>query len=378
MKGYTTDVTDYDVDNTYNPEKTQITVSMVWDDDNDYDGIRPDAVAVRLLADGEFYEGNVVALNKGNNWFATFKNLDVLKDGKEIEYTVVVNNVDRLTGVDGKGTYATVTTGNATKGFTITNVHTPGLMRVDVKKVWEDSKDKDKLRPGSVTVKLLKNGKETGDTIELSESNDWEGSFTELEEKSLFGLITNNYTVEEVLTDVITGEDSKTTYAVSVSGDAENGFTIINSHTPVVEPEPVPPEPVPPGPPPGPDGKQYTITYKLNGGSYEGDTADIVEKYLEGTVISIHAKPEREGYKFLYWKGSEYQPGEKYMVHEDHVFTAQWEKNGTPDKPDKPDKPTNSPNNGDAEQPVVYSALFGMSLLLLILLLAVRRRERKG
>lgn len=66
------------------------------------------------------------------------------------------------------------------------------------------------------------------------------------------------------------------------------------------------------------------------------------------------------------------------MVHEDHVFTAQWEKNGTPDKPDKPDKPTNSPNNGDAEQPVVYSALFGMSLLLLILLLAVRRRERKG
>ena len=378
VKGYTTDVTDYDVDNTYNPEKTQITVSMVWDDDNDYDGIRPDAVAVRLLADGEFYEGNVVALNKGNNWFATFKNLDVLKDGKEIEYTVVVNNVDRLTGVDGKGTYATVTTGNATKGFTITNVHTPGLMRVDVKKVWEDSKDKDKLRPGSVTVKLLKNGKETGDTIELSESNDWEGSFTELEEKSLFGLITNNYTVEEVLTDVITGEDSKTTYAVSVSGDAENGFTIINSHTPVVEPEPVPPEPVPPGPPPGPDGKQYTITYKLNGGSYEGDTADIVEKYLEGTVISIHAKPEREGYKFLYWKGSEYQPGEKYMVHEDHVFTAQWEKNGTPDKPDKPDKPTNSPNNGDAEQPVVYSALFGMSLLLLILLLAVRRRERKG
>lgn len=31
-----------------------------------------------------------------------------------------------------------------------------------------------------------------------------------------------------------------------------------------------------------------------------------------GEVITIRDKPTREGYTFLYWKGSEYYPGDSY------------------------------------------------------------------
>ena len=43
-----------------------------------------------------------------------------------------------------------------------------------------------------------------------------------------------------------------------------------------------------------------------------------------GDVISILEAPERDGYTFRYWKGSRYQPGDKYTVCGDHTFTAVW------------------------------------------------------
>ena len=56
------------------------------------------------------------------------------------------------------------------------------------------------------------------------------------------------------------------------------------------------------------------------------------------TGFTIIDAPEREGYTFLCWKGSEYQPKDRYMVAEDHVFTAEWKKNGS-GKPDDQEDP---------------------------------------
>lgn len=72
--------------------------------------------------------------------------------------------------------------------------------------------------------------------------------------------------------------------------------------------------------------EKVKITYKLNGGQYGGSTADIIETYDKNEWFKIHAAPEREGYEFLYWKGSEYQPGDDYQATEDHTFTAMWKK----------------------------------------------------
>ena len=72
--------------------------------------------------------------------------------------------------------------------------------------------------------------------------------------------------------------------------------------------------------------KEYVLTFNLNGGSYKGSKAEVKIKAHAGDTIKILAAPKRAGYKFKYWKGSKYYPGNKYKVTENHTFTAQWKK----------------------------------------------------
>ena len=128
-------------------------------------------------------------------------------------------------------------------------------------------------------------------------------------------------------------------------------------------------------PEPDPDGKQYTITYDLNGGSYDGSTADISEKHNEGEVISIHAAPVRKGYTFSYWKGSAYHPGDSYTVKEDHTFVAQWKKNsGQADT----DKPENGTRTGDETHLGLWIAMLLISLIVLISIAVQCAGKRQG
>jgi len=75
-----------------------------------------------------------------------------------------------------------------------------------------------------------------------------------------------------------------------------------------------------------------------------GSAAKEYEADLE-TEFDIIDAPRREGYSFVCWKGSEYQPGDKYTVAEDHVFTAEWKKDD-PGKPDGKDDPGIDDNDG--------------------------------
>ena len=83
--------------------------------------------------------------------------------------------------------------------------------------------------------------------------------------------------------------------------------------------------------------KEFTIIYDLNGGYYRDKAGIIIEYYDKDEIMLIHAAPVRAGYEFVYWKGSEYQPGDKYTVTEDHTFTAVW----------RPEVPYNPPRTGD-------------------------------
>ena len=69
------------------------------------------------------------------------------------------------------------------------------------------------------TVRLLADGKDAGQSIELNESNNWKGSFEGLAKYSKSGAVID-YTVAE---DPVEGYSSK------VSGDAERGFTVTNT-----------------------------------------------------------------------------------------------------------------------------------------------------
>ncbi|WP_165215432.1 SpaA isopeptide-forming pilin-related protein [Schaalia sp. ZJ1691] len=92
-------------------DHASVKVSKVWEDADNKDGIRPDSVTVRLLANGE-ETGKTLTLTAKDTWAGVFAGLDTNTAGKEIQYTVVEDPV--------KG-YDTAVTGSAGDGYTVTN-----------------------------------------------------------------------------------------------------------------------------------------------------------------------------------------------------------------------------------------------------------------
>lgn len=90
---------------------------------------------------------------------------------------------------------------------------------IPVFKIWNDNNNQRGKRK-NVTVKLLADGKDTGRTIVLSESNNWKDSFIDVP-KFLANGDAINYTVEEVK---IEG------YSSVVTGNVTEGFVITNTY----------------------------------------------------------------------------------------------------------------------------------------------------
>lgn len=86
---------------------------------------------------------------------------------------------------------------------------------VTVAKIWDDFDNADGIRPESVEVTLLRNGKKLT-TASLSQENGWKHTFLKLSGNKA------SYTVEETSVDG---------YTASYSGSASEGFVIVNSHT---------------------------------------------------------------------------------------------------------------------------------------------------
>ena len=103
------------ITNTHAPAQTDVTVTNVWDDAEDEDGLRPETVAVRLYADGAAV-GEDVVLGENGIWSFTWNSVPVYSAGKEINYSI-----ERLFELNGYTTTCE-TDGNVT---VITNRHEP-------------------------------------------------------------------------------------------------------------------------------------------------------------------------------------------------------------------------------------------------------------
>ena len=205
VDGYTPAYNGLNVTNTYTPEQTSVTVTKAWDDKNDQDGIRPESITVKLLADGQETE-ETLTLSSGNNWTGNFSGLDKYKDGKEITYTIEEVSVNG---------YSTVVTGDASTGFTVTNSHTPATTEVSGSKTWDDKEDQDGKRPDSITIRLYADGKQV-DAVTVTAKDDWKWNFTNL----------SKYADGKEITYTIT-EDAVPGYISEV-----DGFNVTNSYTP--------------------------------------------------------------------------------------------------------------------------------------------------
>ena len=218
--GYEASVTGQVVTNTHTPETVVLSGTKVWKDNNNQDGKRTTSVKVQILNGDKVVQE--IEVSEKTGWKFESKKLPKYENGKEIKYTVKETAMTEYK--------ATITTDKDGK-YTITNEHTPEKTSVKGKKIWKDEDNKDGIRPASITVKLLADGKETGQTATVSETSGWTYEFTGLDRYQEGKEIA--YTVEEV--NVPDG------YTASVEG-----YNITNTHTPE---KPTPGKPNEPGKP---------------------------------------------------------------------------------------------------------------------------------
>ena len=219
--GYEASVTGQVVTNNYTPKTVVLSGTKVWKDNNNQDGKRTRSVKVQILKnDKEVVQE--IEVSEATGWKFESKALPKYENGQEIKYTVKEVAV---------ASYETIITSEKDGKYTITNKHTPLKTTVKGHKIWKDEDNKEGIRPASITVKLLADGKETGQTATVSETSGWTYEFTGLDRYQEGKEIA--YTVEEV--NVPDG------YTASVEG-----YNITNTHTPE---KPTPGKPNEPGKP---------------------------------------------------------------------------------------------------------------------------------
>lgn len=215
VANYTATIDGTTITNTYKPGKTSLTVTKKWDDAENQDGLRPKTIKVQLYADGQKL-GKEVELSEDNKWSYTFSDLDEKKDGKTIQYTVKETKVP-------EGYTQTVEATNLGQ-VVISNTHTPSKTKVQLTKKWDDANNQDGIRPASITVRLYKDGAPTDQTIELSEANQWHGTFENLDVNAAGKAL--NYTVKE--------ENVPEGYTLSIDDKDPAHLVLTNKHEPNV------------------------------------------------------------------------------------------------------------------------------------------------
>ena len=180
-------------------ESINIPVEKVWENPRIP---HPNKVKVNLKNGDTVIDS--ITLSESNDWKGVFSSLPQRDaSGAVIDYTVAEDAVEG---------YSSKVTGDAEHGFTVTNAST-AKVSVPVEKKWVGP------AAAKATVRLLADGKDTGESAELSESNNWKHSFEGLAKYSKSGAVID-YTVAE---DAVEGYSSK------VTGDAEHGFTVTNT-----------------------------------------------------------------------------------------------------------------------------------------------------
>ena len=140
-----------------------IPVIKTWNDNGNKDGNRPEAVTVRLKADG--VEVATAQLTAANGWKTVFTGLPRLREDKErIEYTITEDPVAWYQA--------------EINGFNIRNNYKPELTSVSVRKVWKDRNNALSQRPASIAMTLS-----NGMTVVLNDQNNWTATIENLPTK---------------------------------------------------------------------------------------------------------------------------------------------------------------------------------------------------
>ena len=223
VNGYTTTITGnmtdgFTITNTCNREKKSVTVTKKWEDNHNENNNRPEKVTIHLLADGRDVQTKEMEKPAGSEdtdtWTCVFEDVDVFKgetDSVQPESAQPIVYSVREEPVPGYS--------SRVDGLTITN--TENTYDIPVTKVWEDEGYSEN-RSDPIKIHLYENGTEKqGYTRSIGSNNNWRYVYNNLPTHKNGAEI--SYDIEE---------DAVPDYRTSITGSADEGFTITNTLIP--------------------------------------------------------------------------------------------------------------------------------------------------
>lgn len=160
------------VTNIHQPDTVAISGTKVWDDNDNADGVRPDHIDVVLYGNGSPMVTTAITPDANGNWKWAFEGMPKNdSNGKPIVYTMAEKPVDG---------YTSTVSGDAKRGFTITNTRSQSTTDITVNKVWNDDDDTAQLRPDAIRVQLYANGRQVGRSVRLTAKGGWVHTWTAL------------------------------------------------------------------------------------------------------------------------------------------------------------------------------------------------------
>lgn len=218
----------FTITNTY--DRTEVTVTKAWEDNENYDKDRPERVTAVLYADGEKVENSEVTLSEANSWTHTWTKLDKTKVVQDRRETIVYT-VEEVSVPEGYESH--VSEGEGSSGsFTITNTRRPSL--AISKEVTGEMGDKTKAFEFEITLTDVE-GTPVTDTFSSTSIDDSGEHTGTVEFKDGKAVVTLRHGEQIIIKDLPSGasycviETNSGDYTVSYNGEAdygnENGFS---------------------------------------------------------------------------------------------------------------------------------------------------------
>ena len=147
-------------------EKIKVSVEIVFDDNYNQDGMRPQYREAVLKSNG--VEKSKIRINEQNHWKGSFENLPKYEEGKEVNYEVEVAT---------PYPYERVSNNSASSNnFIFEFKHIPENVSIKGQIIWKDSNSE--IRPKELKITFFENETKKSEMV-ISKEDNWEFDFGE-------------------------------------------------------------------------------------------------------------------------------------------------------------------------------------------------------